>query len=149
MTIKQVNRCGRSCAAAVDQEDHIWMIVAWGLPYRFMPPILSGGGPDGENRIVDIECGWDHTCCLTNKGDVYIWWPTRGDLLDKYNRKKDEIELSNCRPGVYEANGAIECRTWDVVDSDPILLPSIPIDLPSLREGGKWCGRETGEDRGW
>jgi len=34
-------------------------------------------------------------------------------------------------------DGVVKCQPWEVTDVEPILLPPIPPNLPSLKEGGK------------
>jgi SCF-associated factor 1 len=128
------SRCGRSFAVALDREGHIWTFVAWGIPYRLVSPLIAEGG----SPIVEIECGWDSACALTERGDVFFWRPLEGDFWDKYDRKMEESEAEGgTKIRVFPKDRVVKCQIWEVSDVNPIPLPPIPMNLPALREGSK------------
>jgi SCF-associated factor 1 len=120
-------RCGRSFAVALDQRGNIWIFVAWGIPYRYEISMAH------ESRIVDIECGWDSACALTEDGDVYFWRPQDGELWARYRRHTE----GNSEPKIVEVDGTVNCQPWEVTDVNALNLPPIPSNLPPLKDGGK------------
>lgn len=129
--LKLLYRCGRSFATALDRRGNVWTFIAWGIPYRYAIPVLY------ESRIVDIECGWDSACALTESGEVYFWRPQDGELWDRHSQKSREFAASEGGVRVMPEGGVIKCRVWEVTDVEAIILPPIPSNLPSLKDGGK------------
>ncbi|KIY71850.1 RCC1/BLIP-II protein [Cylindrobasidium torrendii FP15055 ss-10] len=127
--------CGRFHAASLDTEGDIWNFTSWGRPFRLISPQLL---ERADSAPVQVECGWDFVSALSRSGDVYVWFPSQGEVADavrQTNLTMDSEEDEDKRE-VYKAHAdddskVIKCATWDFI-YDPLLLPPLP-KLPQLR----------------
>ncbi|CAL1714557.1 unnamed protein product [Somion occarium] len=136
--------CGRLHAAAFDATGNIWNLTSWGRPFRLVSTLLDRSSP--HSTPIQVECGWWSVAVLTASRDVIIWWPTRGEMLqriraknrelDKYNpqsKAKPVSDLNHHNRGVISY---IPCYTWELA-MDPVRLPGIPVNsLPDLVHTG-------------
>ena len=84
------------------------------------------------------------TAVLTESGDVLVFWPLKGNMYERIqdtnirmDRLAEEGEGGNWKaraiPGEHKDSvNVIPCQTWTLEDVNPVRLPGIPVDLPSL-----------------
>ncbi|KAF8216533.1 regulator of chromosome condensation 1/beta-lactamase-inhibitor protein II [Mycena galopus ATCC 62051] len=127
--IKHVS-CGRFHAAALDFKGRIWNFTSWGRPFTLFSQHLL----PGDSRPIQVECGWGFSSLLTKSGEIFIWWPQSGTMLERINAKNtamDEERQFRAKP---LPDGVIPCATWDM-EADPTRLPGFPV-LPNLTATG-------------
>lgn len=137
--------CARLYSSALDASSGVWTFTSWGRPFRLTSHLLDKSSPDA--LPVQVECGWTFTAVLTESGDVLVFWPHNGRMYERIhetNRRmddmaKEDVEANWKARGVEgdskDAVDVIPCRVWDIEDIDPVRLPAIPTDLPSLPIG--------------
>ena len=112
----------------MDVTNTIWTFTNWGRPFRLLSSLLTS---DPHFLPRQIECGWTFSALLTKSGDVFIWWPFTGGMLDVIDEEMDRQSDNK----VIEEEGMIPCVTWDLA-FEPTRLPAIP-PLPDLLHTGR------------
>ena len=127
----------------LDSDNLIWEMRSWGLvstnirtinrtddpdqAYHHTAPALTAPANSGSNSSVkhvrQISAGWNHSACLTAKGEIYAWYP----FIHAYGQSlTPEADLS--RSGSGTASEAVQ--RWGKVGD--VVVPCGPIpDRPS------------------
>ncbi|ORY27217.1 regulator of chromosome condensation 1/beta-lactamase-inhibitor protein II [Naematelia encephala] len=70
---------GRRHLLVLDTDNLIWELTAWGRAYHHTAPgLTSPSNPGAKARpahVIQVSAGWDHSACLTSKGEIYVWHP--------------------------------------------------------------------------
>ncbi|KAG8925080.1 hypothetical protein FRC02_009944 [Tulasnella sp. 418] len=127
---------GRNHSAALDVENRVWMIMQWGRPYllTFTGSLdRSSRHPQiADKRIIQVACGhMPFVCFLTDDGKVYIIWATKGLFEHQATLKNEMLDRDGDGHPAKAINGAVLC-TVIPISAEPVLLPSLPLDLPPL-----------------
>ncbi|KAJ7247638.1 regulator of chromosome condensation 1/beta-lactamase-inhibitor protein II [Mycena haematopus] len=127
--IRQVS-CGRLHAAALDFKGRVWTFTSWGRPFTLSSHHLL----PGDSRPIQVECGWGFCSLLTKSGEVFVWWPQSGSLLEQIDAKNASMDEARQFSAKALPDGVIPCATWDL-EADPTRLPGLPV-LPKLATTG-------------
>ncbi|KAJ3976445.1 regulator of chromosome condensation 1/beta-lactamase-inhibitor protein II [Lentinula raphanica] len=121
--------CGRLHSSSLDANNQIWTFKSWGRPFRLVSDILSS--PD--SLPVQVECGWTFSAALTSSGSVLVWCPFSNPMRALIETKMNEMDEAGNLKAHTTDEGLINCVPWDL-QADPIVLPSLPLNLPKLAE---------------
>ena len=56
--------------------------------------------------------------------------------MSDYIEEMSQNDSISSKGSILPKEGVLKCRNWVVDDANLIVLPSIPLDLPALRDGG-------------
>ena len=117
----------------LDANFTVWNFRSWGRPFKLNSSSLDCSSP--KTTPVQIECGDEFSTVLTKSGDVYVWWPFKGTLGDRYLEGMAELDKDESTKAIIPQDGTvIPCHTWEI-NEDPVKLPALP-DLPDLPATG-------------
>lgn len=133
--------CGRAHSAALDSENNAWLFTSWGRPIQLTSPLLHNT-QNPDEALVQVECGWGFVSMLNRSGMAYVLWPsTTGEdferAMSNLNGTLDESGEHKASAIQLDGEDVIPCTSLAIAAS-PLVLPSIPADLPDLsttREG--------------
>jgi SCF-associated factor 1 len=78
-----------------------------------------------------VECGWAFSSVLTKTGDVFVFWPFKGDMLRRIAETNETFDNEGDKKvTITGSEYVIPCVTWDL-QMDPVRLPALP-PLPEL-----------------
>ncbi|KAJ6591576.1 regulator of chromosome condensation 1/beta-lactamase-inhibitor protein II [Mycena vulgaris] len=132
--IKEIS-CGRFHSSALDSRGRVWTFTSWGRPFTLSSHYLLR-----DSKPVQVECGWNFSSLLTKSGEVFVWWPRSGRMLEQIDAKNASMDEEQ-QFFAKASDGAIPCAPWDL-EADPDRLPPLPA-LPPLSTTGDEIVEET------
>ncbi|KAG8928190.1 hypothetical protein FRC02_007266, partial [Tulasnella sp. 418] len=88
-----------------------------------------------DTHVVQVDCGYSHfVAFLTEDGRVFAMWLSNGPYRDQSNSLNGALNNEGDGYPAKAVNGIIGC-TLVQIDAEPLLLPKLPTDLPTLRAG--------------
>jgi SCF-associated factor 1 len=157
---------GRRHCLVLDDDNLIWELPAWGKvsPIRvhhegYKPADVMGpqayhhtdsaltsptnpGSSTHPRHITQVSAGWDHSACLTAKGDIHIWYPFSQPYIDSLTNDDALYGPLGGRPDGDESRAL----KWGTVGSGVVVtLEDIP-DRPDTEVGkSEWEEWENGQ----
>ncbi|KAJ7442275.1 regulator of chromosome condensation 1/beta-lactamase-inhibitor protein II [Mycena latifolia] len=126
--IKEIS-CGRLHSSALDSKGRVWTFTSWGRPFT-----LSSRHLLRDSKPLQVECGWNLSSVLTKSGEVFVWWPQSGRMLEQIEAKNASMDEERQFFARALPDGVIPCATWEL-EADPARLPPLP-SLPRLSTTG-------------
>jgi SCF-associated factor 1 len=132
---------GRKHATVLDANNHIWLFLTWGRPFRLLSPLVDS--VTDNTTPIQVESGWIFSAVLTKSGDVLVWWPEHG-MREQVRSKNAEFDLEGDKRALPTQDRVIPCITWGL-HYNPVTLRPLP-PLPKLTHT-KLADKEDEETR--